>query len=465
MSEDLRPDLVTALRHSLERLEAGHSLDTVLAACPEHAATLRPLIETSLALRQLPLESPPGDLADRIGAAIVAEAAQASAAGRRAASRESGETAPGGGIWLRLRELFPVGPPPRPTVLRLASSFLAVGLLVAGAAQASASSLPGEPLYPVKRGIERALLAVAPTAQEADLAARFAERRLAEAHALEAAGRSSAPALDALRELAPWSAALSPAAQTALAPGGASGGQAEHHATREAAAILRRGPASPPSATATTTAPLVALLALEDATRAASHQAPSAVVPLPPTLTLQPPRPTATLPPPPTVARGEDPPAPVPTDPPATPIPGPTEVPPTASPTPRAREGWNGVTGVVSSPGGGIEGAEVLFVDVEDRRRAGTAITDADGAYTIRLRAGSYHAVARADGYRPQWFRGQDTAASADVLNLAGDGTLVRGIGFRLRPERPLGPASPPAPRQPSPTATALPEPTPTAAP
>ena len=76
---------------------------------------------------------------------------------------------------------------------QLAAVLLALVLLVGsfGVAQASNNSLPGDPLYGVKRGIERAALVVSPSAEgDAEILLRHAERRLAEVEELVRRGRS-----------------------------------------------------------------------------------------------------------------------------------------------------------------------------------------------------------------------------------------------------------------------------------
>ena len=59
-----------------------------------------------------------------------------------------------------------------------------------GVAYASAASLPGDPLYPFKRGVEQAQLTASLTAKgDARLTESFADRRLAEIEALAGLGR------------------------------------------------------------------------------------------------------------------------------------------------------------------------------------------------------------------------------------------------------------------------------------
>lgn len=74
----------------------------------------------------------------------------------------------------------------------LASLLLTVGLVVSsfGVAQAAASSLPGDSLYSVKRGIEKAQLALSLTpAGDLELLSGFADKRIEEIETLLAAGR------------------------------------------------------------------------------------------------------------------------------------------------------------------------------------------------------------------------------------------------------------------------------------
>lgn len=72
------------------------------------------------------------------------------------------------------------------------ASVMLVLMLATGttAAYAAEGSLPGDALYPVKRGLETARLALSLTSEgDADLQAAFADRRLAELEALTGLGR------------------------------------------------------------------------------------------------------------------------------------------------------------------------------------------------------------------------------------------------------------------------------------
>ena len=90
------------------------------------------------------------------------------------------------------------------TVRRAAVAVAACVAVTGGVAYAASDSLPGEPLYPVKRGGEQFLLGVLPEgALERSLLLHMAERRAEEAAALAAEGAESATyhhAIDDLRE-------------------------------------------------------------------------------------------------------------------------------------------------------------------------------------------------------------------------------------------------------------------------
>lgn len=68
---------------------------------------------------------------------------------------------------------------------RVAACLAATFTLLAGTAGVAGAALPGQPLYPIKRVVERAMVAIAGDDTEAArLELRFAERRLAEAEAV-----------------------------------------------------------------------------------------------------------------------------------------------------------------------------------------------------------------------------------------------------------------------------------------
>jgi hypothetical protein len=67
---------------------------------------------------------------------------------------------------------------------RVAACLAATFMLLTGTAGVAGAALPGQPLYPVKRVVERAMVAIAGDEEAARLELRFAERRLAEAEAV-----------------------------------------------------------------------------------------------------------------------------------------------------------------------------------------------------------------------------------------------------------------------------------------
>lgn len=67
---------------------------------------------------------------------------------------------------------------------RVAACLAATFTLLAGTAGVAGAALPGQPLYPIKRAVERAMVAIADDQEAARLELRFAERRLAEAEAV-----------------------------------------------------------------------------------------------------------------------------------------------------------------------------------------------------------------------------------------------------------------------------------------
>jgi hypothetical protein len=105
----------------------------------------------------------------------------------------------------RLHTPAPTRPPRRAwigrPVFRLAGAFLALVLIIGttGVASASSDALPGDSLYGVKRGLERAALAISLSPEgDAELLLQHANRRIAEVEELMQRGRSAdtGPALE-----------------------------------------------------------------------------------------------------------------------------------------------------------------------------------------------------------------------------------------------------------------------------
>ena len=119
-----------ALEICLEELENGENMETILARFPELAGELRPILKTSLAAKNMSAPVPSADTVRRGRARLM----------QRASELRESRVAP------RKRVI--------PVFQRLALSFtLAAMLLMSGTGllNASASALPGESLYPVKR--------------------------------------------------------------------------------------------------------------------------------------------------------------------------------------------------------------------------------------------------------------------------------------------------------------------------
>jgi hypothetical protein len=163
-------DLSGPLQECLTAMDDKHNLQDVLRRYPAERDELIALLRLSVDLGSL--EAPAADPAFRLRAR---NGMLAAAARRRQARR-----------WNPLALL------PQPVVRLAYAGALAAALLVAGltAAAASGSSLPGDPLYGVKRGVEQAQLATTfDSAARARLELELADARLAEAQKLFAAGR------------------------------------------------------------------------------------------------------------------------------------------------------------------------------------------------------------------------------------------------------------------------------------
>ncbi|MHB8779711.1 MAG: DUF5667 domain-containing protein [Anaerolineales bacterium] len=119
-----------ALEICLEELENGENMETVLARFPELAGELHPILRTSLAAKNMSAPEPSADTVHRGRARLM----------QRAAEMRESRAVPHKRII--------------PAFQRLALSFTFVALLLlssTGLLHASASALPGEGLYPVKR--------------------------------------------------------------------------------------------------------------------------------------------------------------------------------------------------------------------------------------------------------------------------------------------------------------------------
>lgn len=182
-------DLATILDECLSRLREGGRLEDCLARYRQEAAEIAPLLEMALTLRTLKETEPPSPAAMAAGRErFLEEAARRRQSEARSWSRRVQKAG------RQLRGLLQRGMRGQPALGRLATATLTALLLFAlvggGAVIASAHSLPGDPLYPVKRAAEQVqlLLTFDPTAK-ASLRSRFQERRQAEVEAVVAQGR------------------------------------------------------------------------------------------------------------------------------------------------------------------------------------------------------------------------------------------------------------------------------------
>lgn len=163
-------NLFDALEVCLREIEEGADMETALARFPEHADELRPILETSAKARAMAVPEPSLEVVRRSRSRVMQRAAE-------------------------LRELN--APKRRLPILplqRLAIAFvLAVFFLLSGSGllSASASSLPGERLYPVKRGWENIRLFFIFDAEARELLRdEFENERLHEVSELITAGRN-----------------------------------------------------------------------------------------------------------------------------------------------------------------------------------------------------------------------------------------------------------------------------------
>ncbi|MFQ6057388.1 MAG: DUF5666 domain-containing protein [Anaerolineae bacterium] len=185
----MRRDVASILDECLSRLSRGESLESCLARYPQEAAEVAPLLHTALAVRILKETAPPSAVALAAGRRRFLE----EAARRRQAQvpswperlRALGE---------QIGDLLQRGIRGQPALGRLATAVLTALLLFAllggGTVAVSAHSLPGDPLYPIKRATEQVqlLLTFDPLART-DLQSQFQERRRAEVQAVVAQGR------------------------------------------------------------------------------------------------------------------------------------------------------------------------------------------------------------------------------------------------------------------------------------
>lgn len=136
-----------ALEICLQALDGGADLESCLARYPELANDLRPLLVAAAQARAVAVTDVPVDLARRGKARVLQAAAE---------MREQRSTAPALPFWRR-KSIFG----PRVYRLALTTTMVVIFLLTGGTGLVNASNgaLPGDKLYPVKRGWEGVRLA------------------------------------------------------------------------------------------------------------------------------------------------------------------------------------------------------------------------------------------------------------------------------------------------------------------
>jgi len=162
-------NIFDALEICLQELESGAELESVLARYPDLADELRPILKTSIAARNAAVPEPSPETVRRGRARVLQNATE-------------------------MREASIRKPHTTPILRRLVLSFSLVVLLFFissnGLLNASASSLPGERLYPVKRGWENVrLLFMLDPASRSALETQFYNERFSEVTSLLTRGQ------------------------------------------------------------------------------------------------------------------------------------------------------------------------------------------------------------------------------------------------------------------------------------
>ena len=164
-------DMSQPLEECLQALKEKRNLQDILRRYPEERDELIGMLRLSIDLNALGAPAP--DPAFRLRA----RNQMLALAGRRRQAQQRNTLR-----WL-----------PRPAARLALAGAMAVGLVAAGltAAAASNNSLPGDPLYGVKLGVEQVQLAASfDSASRARLQLHFADLRLSEAQRLFAQGRN-----------------------------------------------------------------------------------------------------------------------------------------------------------------------------------------------------------------------------------------------------------------------------------
>jgi hypothetical protein len=170
-------DPESILSDCLDRLARGDTLVACLFSYPAEADWLAPLLSTA---SRLQAPDSPALSAESFSAGEARLLARAAELRVRQKEVASGRRMAIPGLLLGARRLV---------AAVVASLVLLLGILSAGTVSAASSSLPGSPLYPVKRATETLISSLAPTPQlQARVHLAWADRRLREIEAVTERG-------------------------------------------------------------------------------------------------------------------------------------------------------------------------------------------------------------------------------------------------------------------------------------
>jgi hypothetical protein len=173
-------DLEAVLSECLNQMNKGESVEACVAQYPTLAAQLEPLLRLALQVKALRQEQAPPPVAMQAGRQrLLREAARL-----KSAQLDKAHTVPVP-WWLNLQALMR-----RSMAAAVLASMLVIVALGAGTVAASARSLPGDALYPVKRVTEEfQLLLTFDQQSKARLVQKLDERRREEAKAIASSQR------------------------------------------------------------------------------------------------------------------------------------------------------------------------------------------------------------------------------------------------------------------------------------
>jgi hypothetical protein len=180
-------DFDAILDHCIAEIAAGReTIDSCLRRYPAQADRLAALLAIAQRARTLPSPAPlPMDKRRALESRLIKHA------GQLRSKPVSRSTAPQLPLWRR-------------SVALAMASLVAVALLLGSVVGASAASVPGDVLYPVKRTAEQVRLALTPAGQQVDLHLEFAQQRLQELSVLQDRGKVSEELLVEISDETTW---------------------------------------------------------------------------------------------------------------------------------------------------------------------------------------------------------------------------------------------------------------------